>query len=154
MIPKYIIIHCSASFWLSMNGLWKWHVEENGWSNIGYHYIILNGFLSSKSLYNYNYDGFLCKGREETHRGAHTVGYNKQSIGICLAGGAANRHDPRFTFAQFNKLINFIPSLQKKYQIPINRVIGHYEADNRKPYCPGFDMNSFRRLLKKETEHE
>lgn len=47
--------------------------KKNGWGGIGYHYFI------SK-------DGTIKQGRQDKEEGAHTIGQNKTSIGICLAG--------------------------------------------------------------------
>lgn len=50
-----------------------WHNSKPGWIGLGYHYFI-------------EADGFIWYGRPEHINGAHTVGYNTKSIGICLAG--------------------------------------------------------------------
>jgi hypothetical protein len=46
---KYIIVHCSATPEgrdVKAEEVRRWHVEENGWSDIGYHWIIeLDGEL-------------------------------------------------------------------------------------------------------------
>jgi len=44
-----------------------------GWGDIGYNWLI------EKS-------GKICKGRDETIDGAHTIGMNDKSIGVCLVG--------------------------------------------------------------------
>lgn len=54
----------------------KYHMEVNGWDDIGYHWGIErvgNGVV-------------LQTGRPETMVGAHTKGMNDQSIGICVVG--------------------------------------------------------------------
>ena len=43
------------------------------WEGLGYQYVI-------------HKDGEIWAGRPEQYHGAHTTGYNKKSIGICLAG--------------------------------------------------------------------
>ncbi len=38
-----LIVHCSDTpndRFVSVDDIRKWHVEENGWSDIGYHYVI------------------------------------------------------------------------------------------------------------------
>lgn len=50
----------------------KWH-QKKGWAGIGYHYFI------SK-------DGNIYEGRPLDTVGAHTYGYNKESIGVCFEG--------------------------------------------------------------------
>lgn len=49
-----------------------WHLAK-GWDDIGY-----NWFIEK--------DGKVKKGRDEKIQGAHTVGYNTKSIGVCFAG--------------------------------------------------------------------
>ena len=74
--PKYIIIHCSATKVtnnVSLEEITKWH-KAQGFKNIGYHYYITK-------------DGTIHKGRDEKLSGAHTIGYNSNSIGICYEGG-------------------------------------------------------------------
>ena len=52
----------------------RWHTQERGWSDIGYHLII-------------DRDGTVAQGRPMERTGAHTLGENVGSIGICLIGG-------------------------------------------------------------------
>ena len=72
-----IIIHCTATpegREVTKEDLYKWHVEQRGWSDIGYHFFIdLNGDLHE------------CRPIEIA--GAHTKGNNLDSIGIAYAGG-------------------------------------------------------------------
>lgn len=79
--PKYLIIHHTGG--TDKNPLLDTsnHTMETvdayhkslGWDGIGYNWYI------EKS-------GLLKKGRDEAKTGAHTIGYNDKSIGICLAG--------------------------------------------------------------------
>ena len=39
----YIVIHCAAtkaSMDIGLTEIRKWHVQDNGWRDVGYHYII------------------------------------------------------------------------------------------------------------------
>jgi len=72
-----IIVHCSATPEgrdVSPEEITRWHVEENGWSDVGYHFII-------------TLDGVVHYGREVERAGAHVRGHNSDSIGICYVGG-------------------------------------------------------------------
>jgi len=53
-------------------GMELWHLGK-GWDGLGYHYVI-------------HKNGDVWRGRPEHRNGAHAVGYNTKSIGICLAG--------------------------------------------------------------------
>ena len=71
-----IIIHCSAvrpDQTSSARQIDQWH-RAKGWKMIGYHYVIRR-------------DGTIEKGRPEEMVGAHTRGYNRNSIAICYEGG-------------------------------------------------------------------
>jgi N-acetylmuramoyl-L-alanine amidase len=58
-----------------------WHVDENGWLDIGYAYVIRrNGIIElGRDLDN---DGDV-----DEEIGAHARGFNAHSIGICVVGG-------------------------------------------------------------------
>lgn len=117
-----IIIHCSYSDIPSHDNIEtirKWHVDENGWSDVGYHYFITS-------------DGTVQNGRPLESAGAHTIGQNHDSIGICLHGKS------KFTFAQFTTLKRLILKLQFQFQIPDEKVFGHRDFTKYKT-CPVFD---------------
>lgn len=148
-----IVIHHSASGWgsaLSING---WH-KERGWTGIGYHYVILNGYANAKDLKQENRNELLA-GMVETGRlldadqwvdwneiGAHALGFNHDSIGICLIHKTKPYH-PRM----ISSLIDLVCYLCKKYDIPHSCVVGHYELNADKPHCPDIDMEAFRKIL-------
>ena len=72
-----IIIHHSASpSTTTLEQIRKWHVEDNGWNDIGYHFIITD-------------DGTIHEGRPLSKVGAHTKGKNRYSIGICVVGNTS-----------------------------------------------------------------
>lgn len=50
----------------------EWHLKK-GWNDIGYNWVI------EKS-------GKIVKGRDESKEGAHTIGMNSKSIGVCIVG--------------------------------------------------------------------
>lgn len=123
-----IIIHCSDTFegkhW-TVDDIRSWHIKR-GWLDIGYHYVI---YL----------DGSIHSGRNEDVVGAHCVGYNSHSIGICYVGGkekgTGKTKDTR-TPAQKESLIRLLIELVCRY--PDAEILGHRDlAPDRK--CPGFD---------------
>jgi len=129
-----IVIHCSATKHerndLDRDFIRKVHVEENGWSDIGYHWIIRR-------------DGTVQKGRMLGRGGAHAKGYNKTSIGICLMGGLHDNGLPSegidfFTLEQQLSLAWMIE--QTKQHFPIDTVVGHRELPNVKKACPCFSV--------------
>ena len=130
-----IIIHCSASDFGNAQRIREWHLE-NGWSDIGYHYVINNGKVFKDDKINQRVqDGFIEKGRDDSIVGAHTQGQNSNSIGICLIG------NKDFTEEQFNSLDILLDSLLKAYNLTKNDVYGHYNFSSKT--CPNFDVQEF-----------
>lgn len=131
-----IIVHCTATpvNWMSgaeaqakVNEIRRWHVEERGWSDIGYHYII-------------DRDGTVATGRPVSKSGAHTKGHNANSIGVSLVGGqggtANDKFEDNFTQAQANALRTLIAGLKREYPT-ITKISGHNQYAVKA--CPCFN---------------
>ena len=132
---KRIIIHCAATPPTWMDGrdlaeqvqeIRRWHVQERGWSDIGYHWII-------------GRDGSVATGRPEGVQGAHTRGHNTDSLGVCLIGGhgsqATDAPADHYTPAQLRALRELVVEIQREH--PGATVHGHNEFSAKA--CPGFD---------------
>ncbi len=132
MKPKGIIVHCSDSNWGSAFEIDKWH-RQRGFDCIGYHFVIQNGYNTSNSYIDI-LDGMIEVGRSPNKLGAHAKGYNNY-LGICLIG----KKD--FTENQFNNLKILINSLCTLYDLPKDRVIGHYDVSSKT--CPNFNVKDF-----------
>lgn len=125
-----IIIHCSATpegrdFTVQQIG--EWH-RMRGYSAIGYHYIIYR-------------NGTVHTGRPLEHPGAHTVGQNADSIGICYVGGCAtDGRTPKDTRtpAQRAALVALVRKLRAAY--PKATVHGHNEFAPKA--CPSFNVKT------------
>ncbi|NDV64196.1 N-acetylmuramoyl-L-alanine amidase [Bacteroides sp. 224] len=76
--------------------------------------------------------------------GAHTVGQNAHSIGICYIGGLDSNGNPKDTrtVLQKSKLKELVYNLQKKY--PDATIHGHSEFANKA--CPCFNVKEEFRL--------
>lgn len=129
---KKLIVHCSATPEFKdfdVEDIREWHVKGNGWSDVGYHFII-------------KLDGTVEDGRPINIRGAHTFGHNKDSIGICYIGGMDKDmkewKDTR-TPEQKDSLFNLLMDL--KFQYPEAKVFGHKDFTNKK-LCPSFNAFS------------
>ena len=131
-----VIVHCSDSRWGNAATITKWHVVERGWVTIGYHYVILNGYLS-KFKFHFLYDGNIETGRpldddgdmEMDEKGAHAFGYNS-AVGICLIGLSGD-----FSQLQIGSLKVLINRLRAQFgEI---KVLQHSDVDHKKPYCAG-----------------
>ena len=123
-----IIIHCSASTFGNAALIDHWH-RQNGWDCIGYHYVILNGSLAN-GFYNRGIDGVLESGRPEHVSGAHCLGRNANSIGVCLIGEGGY-----FTYSQMEQLKFLIKKLRQEHG-DLN-ISFHSDYNKNKPMCPG-----------------
>jgi hypothetical protein len=135
-----VIIHCSDSSFGNAALITTWHVLPKpigrGWSNIGYHYVILNGRLSAFKHHSY-FDGHIETGRpldddkdiENDEIGAHAVGWN-HAVGICLVGLSGT-----FTEAQLRSLAHLIKRLRE--QFGKIKVMQHSDVEPKKPQCAG-----------------
>ena len=136
---EMIVVHCAAtkpSMDIGYKEIRKWHVEDNGWDAVGYHYIIRR-------------DGTQEVGRPEAFQGAHAPAVNSKSIGVCLVGGMAEDEGPEnnFTLEQFLTLKDLIKKL-KMTNPNIVEIIGHGDIQDNKPNCPGFNLKEW--LIKED----
>ncbi|MCQ2607738.1 MAG: N-acetylmuramoyl-L-alanine amidase [Bacteroidales bacterium] len=124
-----IIIHCSATKpnqACTVELIDQWH-KARGFNSIGYHYVIYQ-------------DGTVHEGRPVSQVGAHCVGQNANSIGICYVGGLdnyGNAKDTR-TDAQKKTLKQVIKQLKQTF--PNATVHGHNEFANKA--CPCFNVKN------------
>lgn len=125
---KYIVTHSSAtppSMDIGAKEIRKWHVDERGWKDIGYHFIIRR-------------DGTLELGRPLNVAGAHARGYNKESIGVCMIGGVDENGNasPEYTFEQWLAWYYLNNILKRIYTNA--EVVGHNNLSDTTE-CPSFD---------------
>jgi N-acetyl-anhydromuramyl-L-alanine amidase AmpD len=128
---KRIVIHVSDSpdtMDIGVDTIRKWHTDPkpkgNGWKDVGYHAVIRR-------------DGTAELGRPMDQAGAHTAGYNKDTLGICWVG----RTKP--TAIQYQSLLNVVRVLVAAHGLTKQDVYGHRELDPGK-MCPCLDMNKLR----------
>jgi|TARA_R110001583_G_scaffold186931_1_gene347909 N-acetylmuramoyl-L-alanine amidase len=129
---EYIVVHCSAtkpSMDVGLKEIRDWHVNERGWRDVGYHYIIRR-------------NGEVELGRNANDTGAHAAGYNFKSIGLCMVGGMAedNSTENNFTDKQWTALLDLVK--QKLVDYPNANVIGHNEISKKD--CPSFDVQQWK----------
>ncbi|MDD4395888.1 MAG: N-acetylmuramoyl-L-alanine amidase [Bacteroidales bacterium] len=127
---REIIIHCTATpagRKVTVADVDRWH-RQREFSGIGYHYLI-------------GLNGEIWQGRTEDEPGAHCVGHNQNSIGVCYVGGLDEKmltKDTR-TPAQTAALIKLIRDLKIKY--PQATIHGHNEYAAKA--CPCFDVRKW-----------
>ena len=120
-----IIIHCSDSDVLEHDNLEtirKWHVDERGRDDVGYHYVITK-------------NGNVHGARPLKKAGAHCKGHNQDSIGVCLTGKDVFSPDQYFTLAWLlNDLLKDNPTVKE--------VKPHWYYNAEKT-CPNFNLQIF-----------
>lgn len=133
----WLVVHCSAtrpSQDIGSKEIFGWH-RARGFIAIGYHYVIRR-------------DGSLEIGRPDDVVGAHAVGVNANSVGICMVGGVDDKLQPEnnFTAAQYGMLHGLLSNLKDKY--PTAQIIGHRDVPGTKKACPSFDAKGWAKLNK------
>ncbi|MDQ2633357.1 MAG: peptidoglycan recognition protein family protein [Pseudomonadota bacterium] len=132
----------------------RWH-RARGWNGIGYNYVIIDDRHDTLA------DGEVEKGRNEDKVPAHVAGVNSKSIGICCVGHGDHRD---FTARQKKSLAKLVAKLCRKYDVPVENVLGHREVNRlvaegkvgkefrTSKTCPGtkVDTDEIRSLVARE----
>lgn len=130
---RYIVIHHTASDIGDMEFYKRFHMEERGWSNIAYHFVINNGWkdttvgqVEESELW-----------RERRPNLSTREWYaNYFGIAVVLVGNIEAHEPPPL---QKEALITLLTNLARDYGIPPERIIGHREIQNTA--CPGKHLN-------------
>ena len=138
---EYIILHHSLTkdgITVSWPAIRKYHVEQRGWRDIGYHFGV--EMVTKRGAYE------ILVGRTLDKSGAHTKGMNTKAIGICCVG---NYDLVKPEQAMLDKLVYLLKWLRKEYKIPAKNIKGH--SDYASKSCPGelFKLDHVRSLLVK-----
>lgn len=124
-----IIVHCTATPAgrdVTSRDIRRWHLQR-GFSDIGYHFVI-------------RLSGEIEVGRPLWIQGAHCLGHNRGSIGVCYVGGCDTSMKPADTRtrAQRKALEELIAWLRRHF--PDATVHGHREFAAKA--CPSFDVKT------------
>lgn len=117
-----LIVHCSDSDHLSHDNyetIKKWHVDERGFNDVGYHFMIFK-------------NGAIKKCRPLYKPGAHCKGQNKNSIGVCVTG------KNEFSKDQFISLKLLYDNL--KWYFGDIKAYGHRDFSDKT--CPNFEVSN------------
>tara|TARA_R110002167_G_scaffold12963_5_gene54871 strand:- start:3621 stop:4088 length:468 start_codon:yes stop_codon:yes gene_type:complete len=111
---QLLVVHCSATPANRDIGVAEIRAmhKAKGWRDVGYHYVIRR-------------DGRVEKGRADNVMGAHVMGHNNGSLGICLVGGVKPdmTAETNFTPAQYRALEQLLAKLKATYATA--RICGH-----------------------------
>lgn len=145
---KLLVIHCSATpdgRWTTTADINQWH-RDRGFRRAPAALVGLNPKLGAIGYHHVIYtNGAVATGRGHAEAGAHAVGHNAPSIGICLVGTA------RYSFEQWDSLRRLVQQLCQQYRIAqapadikdprgLRGVIGHREIPGVAKTCPGFSV--------------
>jgi len=139
---EHVIIHHSAgsnentNYTQVVRDIYIYHTEVNGWSDIGYNYLIAQ-------------DGTIFKGRDPDNgaqdnvRGAHFCGMNTGTMGVCLLGNYTSVAPTNETIQSLLKLLSWkldkegINAFEESIfnGIDLGAVAGH--RDGCATECPG-----------------
>jgi hypothetical protein len=135
-----IVVHCTATrpdWWATRSTAQKvdevrrWHVEDRGWKDIGYHFLI-------------DRNGKVATGRPLERVGAHVIGHNQGTIGVALFGGhggaTTDAFADHFTPEQDAALRNLLMDLQTRFPA-ITKISGHHEYAAKA--CPCFGVSAW-----------
>lgn len=124
-----VFLHCSASdnpAHDNIRTIRKWHVTDNGWSDIGYHYYV-------------NKAGEIYDGRPVSKTPAAQYGHNTGTIAICCGG----LHKENFTEAQYETLREMCKTINAAYD---GKVTFHGHREVASKACPVYDYKAILKL--------
>jgi N-acetylmuramoyl-L-alanine amidase len=110
----------------------RYHIQEKGWTDIGYHWgvEVVDGAV------------VIERGRPENVPGAHTIGMNQKSLGICVVG---NYDLVPPSDAVLNRLADLCALKCREYKLRPDDIEPHHKYASYKT-CPGskFPMDKLR----------
>lgn len=145
---EYLVVHHTASpkSW-TREQIKNVHVNERGWRDIGYHYLI--GVDKDGEAYG-------AKGRsqdgddhlEPWEYGAHCKHSNAYSLGIATIGNWNEEEVPKVIW---DHLVDLLVGLCVKHELsPYRAIRGHSEMPKTNTACPGLRLDMTR--LRREVE--
>ena len=122
-----VVVHHSASDprRTTVEDVKRWHVDERGWDSIGYHFIISGLGMTEHT-------------RPLHYQGAHTLGHNDGTIGVCVLGDNT-KSELRWERYQMNALLDLWGHLRRVYREL--DVYGHRDLVDGTE-CPGIDIRA------------
>lgn len=139
-LPGAIILHHSATddgpadHWQAIR---RYHMEERGWRDIGYHYGVER--VGDRVVVQY--------GREPHVQGAHAKGHNRNSLGVCMVGNFQEHRPPPEIL---DATVQLLKALMRVYDLEPRQFLGHREImPPGYTECPGraVDMVEIREIL-------
>lgn len=119
----YLIIHHEGTGRIIPDNEKRFKIVDDyhkslGWGSCGYHYFIER-------------DGKVEQGRQDNEEGAHTIGYNQKSLGICLAGDMDMQMP---SVAQIISLKQLLEAKMALYSVLKENIVPHRKFANKTCY--------------------
>lgn len=143
LTPRKVVIHHSATAdgpTLSWNAIHDYHVNHNGWSDIGYHAGIER--VGEK---------YVCIfGRPDVLPGAHTIGENGRSLGFVFVGDY-DIAEPSHVMLRYASRRVLAPWLLR-HGLGVDALVPHNHFAHKT--CPGsrFPMDKLRHMVAEEMD--
>ncbi|WP_372365282.1 N-acetylmuramoyl-L-alanine amidase [Candidatus Uabimicrobium sp. HlEnr_7] len=123
----------------TIRSIQNYHMDSNGWSDIGYHFLI-GTYSSGKTV--------VYQGRPENVLGAHTGGANTNNVGVNLIGDYdLEKVNPN----GYKAMINVLAWLCDRYNVNPNEIYGHKDFSNTA--CPGQGLYSRIPQIKRDVRN-
>lgn len=136
-----VILHHAEASSATVWDINDWHLN-NGWTGIGYHYYIRK-------------DGSVYRGRPEWALGAHAVGHNDRSIGICCEGAYMTETMPAAQLASLKALLRDIMGRYGKLQLLRHKDVNSTDCPGKNfPWAEAQDYMSEEKEEHKVTQKE
>jgi hypothetical protein len=114
----HLIVHHAAGANTSTNwgavvkSIWDYHVNTNGWADIGYNWLIAP-------------DGKMYEGRGDNVQGAHFCGTNGNTMGVCMLGNLDTAEPTELALNQLKSVLSW-----KSCQSTINPIDTVFHANS------------------------
>jgi len=130
----HIAVHHSLTSSGSAESFARYHVQNNGWPGIGYHFVIEK-------------DGKIKWCHDVQKRSYHVGNSNTKSVGVCMVGDFRNSEPTTQQQTSLHKLLRW---LMQELNVPVENVQGHSEFPKYEwKACPCIDMDALRGSLKR-----
>lgn len=140
-LVNYLAIHQSGGLDTQTPvDLANYHIQNNGWDGIGYHFII-------------DQDGIVYYVGDISTARANVADLNEAVIGICLIGNFSGNLEPTpEQLTSTHKLCEFLINYPGLVNIKSwDKIVGHKELPNQQTDCPGDNWDKWKVKLIKQS---
>lgn len=140
MSVRRIVVHHSASPRKTTDAedIRRWHIEDRGWEDIGYHLVIQRGRV--------------VLGRPLWRVGAHDGGENHETLGVLLVGDYTKETPGSWAWPQ---LVQTCADLLDWFDLDTDEGLrghGEDEPSDTPTLCPGFNVGALRLAVRTERQ--